>query len=224
MTAQAAQDKVEQIGNEHAYRKHPQGFIGIVGDNPVIDIHDKEGADHGNAVDYHTGQSHMAIDGHVECQHIPEPALAGLEVHGFRAGIGPAFQRAEDGITGILGFQLGAGNGAHVIAQFGHDDLGLVAMQCCQHAGRVALKQQDARQREGRDVFQPGAVHDLAAQARPFGCAQAGSGAHLVGTGEAGQQELRRNMLPPKPQQQGKAAQQRRHEVHFRRGKRCVRR
>lgn len=162
MGAQGREQKVEKVDDEDAYGQNPEGFHGVVGHHPVIDVHDKQGAAHGNEVDDHAGQGHMAVNGRVIAQHVPKPALAVRDAQAVGPVVGRGLYGGEQGVAGILFAQGLQGHHLAGFARFGKDDLGHLAVQGRKHAGAVVGEQEDAGQNQAGDVFQLRAVGDAA--------------------------------------------------------------
>ena len=215
MGAQGREQEVEQVDDQNAHGQHPERLRGVVGHHAVVDVHDKERAGHGDEVDDHACQGHMAVNGRVVAQHVPEPALALGQGQLFRALVGRGLHGGKEGIPGIFLLEGGQGHALRAVADFGKDHFRRVPPQSREHAGAVFGKQKNAGQHQGGDVFQHGAEGNAARKPRLARRSQAGLRRHPA-AGEPGHQKLRRNRLAPQAQKHGQAAQQAGHEIHIR--------
>ena len=229
MRAQGPQQEVEQIDDDHTGCEDPQGLYGVVGHDPVIDVHGEQGAGQGDEVDDDAGQRHMPVDGRVIAQDIPEPALSPGQAQLFHMLLRTAGNSHIQGIAGIFFLQCLQGHQLAGAFRLREDDLGpglpaggsgFVRLLPCrsprqqpgQDTAAVPGKQQDAGQGEVGEVSQPGTVQHTARQPRLAGHPQACLGRDGAAR-KPGQQELGGQYLAAEAAQRRKAAQQRRHEI-----------
>ena len=225
--AQGPQQKVEQVDDDHAGGQDPQRLYGIVGHDPVIDVHGEQGAGQRDEVDDDAGQRHMAVDGRIIAQHVPEPAFALGQTQFFHMFLRTAGNGHIQGIAGVFFLQRVQGHQLAGAFRLRKDDFGpglagtgFARLSPCrssrqqpgQDTATVAGQQQDAGQGQVGEVCQPGTIQHAARQARLAGDPQARLGRDRTAR-KPGQQELGRQGLAPEPAQGGKTAQQRRHEI-----------
>ena len=211
--AHGTQGKVEDVGNEHAGGQNPECFHGRVGHHTVVHVHDKERSGHGNEVRHNACQGHVAVDGRVVAQNVPEPALAPGNGKRVCALVGLAFHRGKERIAAVLALQGLKGNVLGRIVRFRKDDLDVLALLAYKHAGAIVAQEQDAGKSQGRNVLEPWTVENATCKASLAGNAQAAFRCHMAAV-EACHEKLWRDNDALETQENGHAAQYSRHEVH----------
>ena len=119
--ADVAGGELEQVGNQHADTEHPQGFIGLVGDDAIVHVHHVERADQGQHVDDEGGDDDLDVVLLEAPDDLPEPGLA----HGVFRQLGAVvllgFHLDEPAVAKVAGVHLGVGQhfGAAVVTHEG---------------------------------------------------------------------------------------------------------
>ena len=123
--AQGPQQKVEQINDDHTGSQDPQRLYGIVGYDPVVDVHGEQGTGQSDEIDDDAGQRHMPVDGRIIAQHVPEPAFSLGQTQLFHMLLRTAGDSHIQGIAGIFLLQRVQGHQLAGAFRLRENDFGL---------------------------------------------------------------------------------------------------
>ncbi len=83
VTAQGAHEQVKQEDNGDADAEYPECFNGLVGDHPVVHVHDEQRGGECKQVDEQRRQSHFCVERPGFCHRVAEP-VSGSGQHCIR--------------------------------------------------------------------------------------------------------------------------------------------
>ncbi len=167
MAAQPAHEEVGGQHQRHAHRQHPQRLDRVVGHHAVVDVHGEHRQREREQVHEQRRPEHVAVDEALAQQRTPEPVLAGRGAHFGRAGVEAEMRADVERDAGVARGEVVAGECHGALAGLGQQDAGFGACAVVgvipaeQHAGFVALQDEDGGQRGGIDrveraALQPG--------------------------------------------------------------------